>query len=98
MNKRVEYLINEIDIISVESYIAEIKYEEVEHICDTEYNGLCSKCPCGICYENFSNPVKIKCGHLFDKKCIRHYVLYNYYNNNNILCPTCRENISLEKS
>ncbi len=67
-----------------------LNYETFNHICDLEDNGNCSKCPCGICYEKLSDAAKLKCGHIYDKKCIRTWALYEYNLNNRVLCPSCR--------
>ncbi len=67
-----------------------LDYLTFTHTCDTDDNGNCSKCPCGICFENLTEATKLKCGHIYDKKCIRTWALYEYSKNARVLCPSCR--------
>jgi hypothetical protein len=61
-----------------------------KHTCDTNYNGLCSKCPCAICYDNLDEITTLKCGHIFHIKCIRQTAIYEYQKYKKVECPACR--------
>jgi hypothetical protein len=50
---------------------------------------------CPICFDDTFDPIKLNCGHNFDKYCIQKYVynqLINYYEIN---CPYCRNNLNI---
>ena len=40
---------------------------------------------CPICIDDFKNPTKTKCGHMFCKDCIEKALQYDSY------CPTCKK-------
>ena len=60
------------------------------HTCDSNYNGMCSKCPCAICYDNLDEITILKCGHIFHIKCIRQTAIYEYQKYKKVECPACR--------
>ena len=61
-----------------------------KHTCDSNYNGMCSKCPCAICYDNLDEITTLKCGHIFHIKCIRQTAIYEYQKYKKVECPACR--------
>jgi hypothetical protein len=70
-----------------------LEFRTYNHECNKNDNGSCSECPCGICFENLTESVKLKCNHIFDLKCIRTWSMYEFNKFNKIQCPTCRENL-----
>ena len=44
---------------------------------------------CGICTDDFSDPVKLECGHIFDSACIATWLKMPRRN----ACPTCRKRL-----
>lgn len=67
--------------------------EASRHVCDSNYNGMCSKCPCAICYDNLDEITTLKCGHMFHLQCMRQTAIYEYHNYQKVDCPTCRANL-----
>jgi len=47
---------------------------------------------CSICFDNhkINKMITTCCGHHFGRMCFAHYIDVNYENNNNIVCPLCR--------
>lgn len=45
---------------------------------------------CIICLEEINKAKKLKCGHAFHLNCLRRWL------EENVACPTCRENIELD--
>ncbi|KAJ7154562.1 hypothetical protein C8R46DRAFT_1356610 [Mycena filopes] len=50
---------------------------------------------CSICFEPFTSPVSLPCGHVFCQECIRRTVDAVKSNSMNHFCPTCRESYSI---
>ena len=67
--------------------------ESSKHICDSDYNGMCSKCPCAICYCNLDEITTLKCGHTFHLNCMKQTAIHQYNNFQKVDCPTCRANL-----
>lgn len=61
-----------------------IVYKDV--VCENETQ-------CGICYEPFTQPVQLVCGHIFDKECIRTWIIHEYSKHSKADCPSCRRNL-----
>ncbi|KAJ7474479.1 hypothetical protein B0H11DRAFT_1728468 [Mycena galericulata] len=52
---------------------------------------------CSICYERFTAPVSLPCGHLFCRECVRRTVESHKSSGSENLCPTCRAPYSILK-
>ncbi|KAJ7636776.1 hypothetical protein FB45DRAFT_828940 [Roridomyces roridus] len=50
---------------------------------------------CSICYECFSSPVALPCGHVFCQECIRQVVDSANSSKTKHSCPTCRSNFTI---
>ncbi|KAJ7334304.1 hypothetical protein DFH08DRAFT_880772 [Mycena albidolilacea] len=50
---------------------------------------------CSICYERFTAPVALPCGHIFCRECIRRVVEASQLSTLQHLCPTCRAGYSV---
>ncbi len=85
--ERINTLINMEQKNKIDNLLA---FKPYNHECNKNDNGNCSECPCGICFENLTESVKLKCNHIFDLKCIRTWSIYEFSKFNKIQCPTCR--------
>ena len=51
---------------------------------------------CSICLENYENPRKTQCGHIFCRGCIHSWINEeDYYGQKKSSCPMCRQNIGV---
>jgi hypothetical protein len=50
---------------------------------------------CPICFEETFEPIKLNCGHKFDKYCIQKYIYNEIINEYEIKCPYCRNNLNI---
>jgi hypothetical protein len=63
--------------------------EEDKPVTNINPNYVMDDTTCGICSEEFDNPIKLECGHIYCFLCLKGSIL-----NNMKQCPLCRHNMS----